>query len=128
MACKQVARDFVRPAKERKLFPTVDPETLPGNSADGDAAIRKTIVHLHDKILGRSDAADSADVGRTFKLFADIIADARAQKGLEKQESYYCRPGNKDAPGSVVKDPHYTVRAWRAVVTYLLRRQEFLYE
>ena len=27
-----------------------------------------------------------------------------------------------------VPDPRYTVRAWRAVVTYLLRRQEFLYE
>jgi hypothetical protein len=25
-------------------------------------------------------------------------------------------------------DPHYTIRAWRGVVTYLLRRQEFLYE
>jgi hypothetical protein len=27
-----------------------------------------------------------------------------------------------------VPDPHYTVRAWRAVVTYLLRRPVFLYE
>ena len=25
-------------------------------------------------------------------------------------------------------DPHYTIRAWRGVVTYLLRRPEFLYE
>lgn len=25
-------------------------------------------------------------------------------------------------------DPHYTIRAWRSVVTYLLRRSEFLYE
>jgi len=28
----------------------------------------------------------------------------------------------------VTEDPNYTVRAWRAVVTYLLRRHEFLYE
>ena len=27
-----------------------------------------------------------------------------------------------------VPNPHYTGRAWRAVVTYLLRRQDFLYE
>jgi hypothetical protein len=27
-----------------------------------------------------------------------------------------------------VMDPKYAVRAWRAVMTYLLRRQEFLYE
>ena len=27
-----------------------------------------------------------------------------------------------------VPDPKYSIRAWRAVVTYLLRRNEFLYE
>ena len=32
------------------------------------------------------------------------------------------------APGAVVADPNYTIRAWRGVVTYLLRRYEFLYE
>lgn len=128
VACKQVARDFARPAAERKLFPAVDPETLPDTSPESDAAIRKAIVHLHERILGRSDAADSAEVGRTFKLFAGIIEDAAGQKGIDKQESYYCRSGNKDAPGAAVKDPHYTIRAWRAVVTYLLRRPEFLYE
>ena len=35
------------------------------------------------------------------------------------------RPGtSKAAP----KDPDYTIRAWRGVVTYLLRQHEFLYE
>jgi hypothetical protein len=128
VACKHVARDFKLPAKERKLFPAVDPETVPGTSPSSDAAIRKTIVHLHEKILGRYDAADSAEVERTFKLFAAIVKDASEQKGIAKQETYFCRPGNKDAPGAAIPDPHYTIRAWRGVVTYLLRRQEFLYE
>jgi hypothetical protein len=101
---------------------------VPGASIEGDRAIRKAIVHLHERLLGRYDAEDSAEVERTFNLFAAIVKEASEQKGLEIQESYYCRPGNKDAPGSRVADPHYTVRAWRAVVTYLLRRQEFLYE
>ncbi len=128
VACKHVARDFARPAAERRLFPGIEPSVLPGSSADSDAKIRQAIVHLHEKILGRYDAVDSAEVERTFKLFAGIIKDASEQKGLEKQESYYCRSGNKDAPGAAVADPHYTIRAWRAVVTYLLRRSEFLYE
>jgi len=73
--------------------------------------------------------ADSAEVERTFRLFAGIVKDASEQKGLEKQETYDCRPAsNKDAPGAAVADPHYTIRAWRGVVTYLLRRSEFLYE
>ncbi len=49
---------------------------------------------------------------------------AAAKKGFDKQENDDCRQ-NLVPP---VPDPNYTVRAWRAVVTYLLRRQEFLHE
>ncbi len=124
VACKQVARDFGRPVAERRLFSGIEPNVLPGASPDGDAAIRKVIARLHEKILGRTDAPDSAEVGRTFKLFAGIVADAKDQKGLDKRENYSCRQGNPTPPD----DPHYTIRAWRGAVTYLLRRQEFLYE
>jgi hypothetical protein len=128
VACKHVARDFKLPAKERRFFSRVDPETIPGNSATSDKAIRETVVHLHEAILGRYDAADSAEVERTFRLFAGIVEDAKKEKGIEKQEIYHCRTGNKDAKGGAVPDPHYTIRAWRGAVTYLLRRPEFLYE
>jgi hypothetical protein len=128
VACKHVARDFARPVSQRRLFPSIEPDVVPGASAEGDKAIREAIAHLHEKILGRSDAVDSAEVERTFALFAGIVQDAAEQKGVDKQESYHCRPGNKDAPGARVADPHYTIRAWRGVVTYLLRLPEFLYE
>jgi hypothetical protein len=127
VACKHVARDFARPAAERRLFPGIEPSVVPGASVEGDKAIRKTIVRLHEKILGRDDAVDSAEVERTFKLFAGIVQDASEQKGLDKRENYFCR-NNRDTPGSNSDDPHYTIRAWRGVVTYLLRRPEFLYE
>jgi hypothetical protein len=124
VACQNVARDFARPPAKRRLFPGIELDVAPGASADGDAAIRRVIAHLHERILGRSDSADSADVGRTFKLFADVVQDAQEQKRLDKGEAYPCRP----AGGPPTDDPHYTIRAWRAVVTYLLRRPEFLYE
>ena len=98
---------------------------LPGASPEADAAIRQAIVHLHERVLGRHDAADSAEVDRTFDLFAGIVADARAQKGLDKRENYSL-PG-QTCP-TLLPIPHYTIRAWRGVVTYLLRRHEFLYE
>ena len=123
VACKNVARDFARPAKERRLFPGIEPNVLPGVSADGDKQIRAAIVYLHERVLGRTDDADSADVDRTFKLFAGILDDSKKQKGLDKREAYSCRQG-----GAVTDDPDYTIRGWRAVVTYLLRRSEFLYE
>ena len=129
VACKHVARDFARPASERQLFPGIEPGVVPGASSAGDRAIRKAIAHLHEKILGRYDDANSVEVERTFKLFAGIVKDASEKKGLDKQENYFCRPANnKDAPGAAVADSHYTIRAWRGVVTYLLRRSEFLYE
>jgi hypothetical protein len=123
VACKSVARDFARPAKERKLFPHIEPNVNPETSADGDKKIRQAIAYLHERILGRNDSADSAEVERTFKLFAAIVADSKNQKGLDKRENYSCRQG-----GAVQDDPNYTIRAWRGVVTYLLRREEFLYE
>jgi hypothetical protein len=124
VACKHALRDFSKGKAERLLFPGVEPDTVPGASAEGDAAIRAAIVHLHRLVLGRSDAADSAEVDRTFKLFAGIVEDARQQRGLEKVEIYHCRHNVEEAP----KDPEYTIRAWRGVLTYLLRRPEFLNE
>jgi hypothetical protein len=124
VACMQTLRDFARPATERLLFPNLEPDVVPGMSPEGDAQIRSAIVHLHERILGRYDSVDSPEVERTFQLLAGIVSDARQRKGLETREAYHCRHDVKDAP----EDKHYTIRAWRGVVTYLLRRQEFLYE
>lgn len=123
VACKHTLRDFALKASERRLFPGIEPNVLPG-SPDADKQIRQAIVHLHELVLGREDAVDSKEVTRTFELFTGILADAKLQKGIENRETYNCRSNVPDAPN----DPHYTIRAWRAVVTYLLRRPEFLYE
>jgi len=128
VACRQVALDFTRSPKDRRLFPGIEPSMIPGKEASTDQAIRKGIAFLHEQILGRLDAPDSAEVDRTFGLFSDLVQEASKQKGLEKREIYHCRPHDRDRPGTTAEDPHYTIRAWRGVVTYLLRRPEFLYE
>lgn len=125
VACKQTARDFSRPAAERRLFPEIEPDVLPGASADADAKIRRTIVHLHDLVLGEFTAPDSPEVNRTFELFAGVVGDAAQRKEIEPSETYHCR---SSLPRESFADPEYTVRAWRAVITYLLRQQSFLYE
>ncbi len=124
VAAKHTLRDFALEASKRRLFPSIEPNVLPGASAEADAAIRRTIVHLHELVLGRRDAVDSAAVTRTFELFAGIVADAHKQQRIEAQEIYTARANVPGAPA----DPHYTIRAWRGVLTYLLRRPEFLYE
>ncbi len=125
VACKQTALDFTRPAAERRLFPHVEPDVLPGSSDEADAKIRRTMVHLHQLVLGREDKADSPEVDRTFELFAGIVGDAAERKNIDKSEIYHCR---RDLPEEAQRDPNYTVRAWRAVMTYLLRQPDFLYE
>ena len=100
------------------------PEDRPGSSPANDLKIRKAIVHLQGHLLDRRDPIDHPEVERTFKLFSAVVAEAAKRKGIDKRETYHC--GRID--GKLVADPHYTLRAWRAVVTYLLRQPEFLYE
>ncbi|HYE18715.1 MAG TPA: DUF1592 domain-containing protein [Tepidisphaeraceae bacterium] len=125
VALKNTAMDFSRQPGDRLLFPDVETGDVPGASPDADARIRKTIVRLHARVLGRNDAAESAEVKRTYDLFAAVIKDAEASKKPVGKEEIYSGRQKLLRP---VPDPKYAVRAWRAVVTYMLRRPEFLYE
>ncbi|MBC8351945.1 MAG: DUF1549 domain-containing protein [Planctomycetes bacterium] len=126
VACRNVAADFALDPTERRLFPDIDPDVIPRANEADDRKVRDTIVHLHQHVLGRIDTFESEEVMRTFELFAGIIDDANAQDHFEPIESYFCRSVEADGPRD--PDPHYTLRAWRGVLSYLLRREEFLYE
>ena len=123
VACKNVALDFTRKPSERRLFPSIEPDVVPGEDSKSEAQIRAAIVHLHEHLLGQQHKPDHLEVDRTYRLFAGIIKDAHAKK-FDKRGSYFC----ERVDGKYVDDPHYTIRAWRAVVTYLLRQHAFLYE
>jgi hypothetical protein len=124
VACKNVALDFSREPSQRRLFPNIELSVVPGDGEGAESQIRQAIVYLHGHLLGREHATDHPEVDRTYKLFAGIIDDAKAIKGLEKVGSYSC----DRVDGKRLDDPHYTLRAWRGVVTYLLRQHDFLYE
>lgn len=124
IACRQVPTDFARKPEERLLFPGIEPDVVP--SSGNEAKLREVIVHLHQRLLGRFDKGDSAEVDRTYELFAGIIEEANERGQFEPREIYSCRVQGEGEKR--VEDPHYTMRAWRAVVTYLLRQHEFLYE
>ena len=124
VASRNTAHDFSRAPGQRLFFRDIEPDVVPGESPEADAKIRRTIAHLHDRVLGRDDKPDSPEVTRTFQLFADIVHDAAERGGKDAEENYSCRQGLEHP----VSDPKYTVRAWRAVMTFLLRQQEFLYE
>jgi hypothetical protein len=127
VACKNVSADFALPPDQRRLFPGIESNVVPESAdATADEKIRAAIVHLHQHILGRFDNADDPEVDQTYRLFAGIVADAKSRGRFEQVESYFCKSSGQEGPRD--PDPHYTLRAWRAVVTYLLRQPDFLYE
>ena len=125
VACKNVPADFALEPAKRRLFPDIEPDVVPtSDDPDAEAKIRTAIVHLHERILGREEHPASEEVDRTYALFAGILEEAQERGKFEKLEIYHCRAEGEQR----VEDPLYTMRAWRAVVTYLLRQHEFLYE
>jgi len=124
VSCLHVTPDFALKPSERLLFPKIEKDVVPGSSPANDLKIRKAIVHLRGHLLDRRDPIDHPEVERTFKLFSAVVEEAAKRKGIDKRETYHC--GRID--GKLVADPHYTLRAWRVVMTYLLRQPEFLYE
>ena len=120
---KNVAFDFTTEPGKRVLFPNIEPDVTPREPAN-EQQIRRAIVHLHHRILGLEQALDHPDVDRTYRLFKGIVDDAHAQGRFEERDIYFCR-GRDDKR---LSDPEYTVRAWRAVVAFLLLQPEFLYE
>jgi len=114
---------MLEPSK-RRLFPYIEKNIVPGANPADDLKIYKSIVHLRKYLLDRHGTIDQPEVKRTFNLFAEVIAEAKKRKEIDKRDTYHC--GRVE--GKRIDDSHYTLRAWRAVVTYLLRQQEFLYE
>jgi hypothetical protein len=126
IACRNVAADFFLPPKERRLFPNIEPDVVPDVNAESDQRIRRAIIHLHELFLGRFDTIGDPEVQRTYDLFAGIVKDAKSREGIAPVESYSCQTLAEKTPRD--PDADYTIRAWRGVVTYLLRQHEFLYE
>jgi hypothetical protein len=124
VSCRHVTADFALEPAKRRLFPHVEKDVVPGSDPTADAKILKAIVHLHEYLLDSRENIDHPEVERTFQLFATVVAEAKKRKGIDKRDTYHC--GRID--GKRVDDQHYTLRGWRAVVTYLLRQPEFLYE
>lgn len=134
VSCSATAFDFTRPAADRLLFPLVEKTDTP---ADAEAKIRANIQHLHARILGEQLADGDPELERTYTLFVETF-DAGAQNIVDKTESTSlgtCAATKDPNTGVALADADkltadelYTIRAWQAVVAYLLADYTFLYE
>ncbi len=139
VSCSATAFDFTRATDERLLFPKVELTDMPDSDA-GRTAIIENIVYLHQHLLGEKLDASDPEIQRTYALFEGVFGDGHAD--LLSEDGDYsvalpsaCRAtvdrvtGEELAEGdSLLDDPDYTVRAWMAVVSYLLGDHRYLYE
>lgn len=135
MSCRVTAWDFTRPRGERVLFSTVELAQVPesaGSAVPGsEKAIRATLVRLHARLLGEELAANDAEIDRSFALFLETFRELETAK--DTSLPWACHGRNdpntgKDLPEDqrITEDSHHTLRAWQAVIAYLLSDWRFL--
>lgn len=143
MACVAVPRDFTLPMAERRLFrnveTTYEPEDVNGfEIEDSIAAIKANIQYLHEYLLGERLAVTDAEIERTYGLFLETYREGKigmAQAGYSDRLPDTCRVRNDFTTGTELPeaqrleyDRNYVVRAWMAVVSYMLSDFRFLHE
>ncbi len=143
MGCLLAPRDFAKEPSERLLLPFVEPSYEPTdiNGFEVPAAveaIRVNIQYLHKRILGEHLALSSPEIEHTFQLFMDTWREglgAIDNDELSHDLTWHCRHNrdfwtDAELPDEerVVHDDNYTIRAWSAVLTYLIADWRFLYE
>jgi hypothetical protein len=141
MACRVTAHDFVKPKADRLLFTSVERTFVPEDSngfaiTESVSSIRKNIQHLHALILGERLTLDDPEITRTYNIFYDTWKEGR-QGVIDKKIDEYmeCRAEKDPVTGMdypedqrIQRDKDYTVRAWQAVMMYLLADYKFLHE
>ena len=143
MSCQSVPQDFFRPQADRLLFPHVEPTFAPEDSNGFEVtastdAIRKNIQHLHQRLLGERLPNGSEELEATFALFIDTWREGaalRANDEISQDLPWRCQVRDDPSTGVELddeqrlrRDENYTIRAWMAVVTYLLSDYRFLHE
>lgn len=157
MACETVAQDFMRKRSpeqnDRLLFPYVSVDTVP---EDGDGfesesnveAIKRNIQYLHWRFLGEQVAADGDETSHTYDLFYnvwstgntalkehaldDTLYDPAPTTNLEWCQGDVDPYTDENLPWNdsrrINYDDNYAIRAWMAVVTYLMSDYRFIFE
>ncbi len=138
VSCVAVAQDLsLKAAASRKLFPNVTIATTP--EAGGEVAIRTEIRRLHRWLLNEELADGDPELQATYQLW---VASRTAALGTTSggrsgggSGGFRCgattsftaaeTPYPDDAHDAISTDPDGTVRAWMAVISYLLADGRF---
>ncbi len=144
LACYAVPHDFWLPADQRRLFRHVSADSNPYNNTGRiDSAVmalvRQNIQYLHHYLLAEDLPINHPEILITEQLFMDVLdqgrqiilnggghwSDGRLHSSCDRTRDLQGRELSEDAR---LRDDHqYVVRAWMAVVAYLLADYRFVY-
>lgn len=139
ISCAATPWDFLKPQAQRALFKFVEPSQYPEDE-NGFAVpnavgnIKQTIQHLHARLLGENLEIGDPEIERTYSLFLETYREL--QKKKDQTLPYECQGRWDQNTGmalpmdkvGITDDKFYTVRAWQAVVAYLMLDWKYLYE
>jgi hypothetical protein len=139
LSCELTAWDFTKPADKRRFFPLVDRTIVPesaGNEVPASVSlIKQNIAYLHHLFLGEGLKEGDAEVERTYKLFHETWKELSVPDAVGDDLPYWCRgqwdpSTDLELPEEVriYEDPERTIRAWTAVMAYLMMDYKFIYE
>jgi len=147
MSCRAVAADFAKDPSDRVMFPLVDVEYQPEDDNGFEvpaaaAAIRANIQFLTQRLWGEYLDINDPEINAAFALFISVWEDGKRGLEIPEDEGGYgnglpgpCRATSDYYTGEplpeerrVESDPNYTIRAWMAVITYMLSDYRFLHE
>ncbi|MCB9524739.1 MAG: DUF1588 domain-containing protein [Myxococcales bacterium] len=142
MACLVTAEDFNRPLAERHLFPLVEASYRPEDDngfavPQAEEAIRANIRYLHQRLLGEVLTPGHPEEDATYELYLqtwrELFAGIRNEQvptalpGRCRHERDFWSDEALEDDARLRYDPEGTLRAWHAVLTYLLADWRFLY-
>jgi len=89
-ACPIVVKEFALPDQDRLLFDGISSDITPPT---GEQEIRQKLVDLHQRLLGKLYATDSAEIDIAYQLFVSSWEDAvNNDTNNSLTDSLYCDP------------------------------------
>lgn len=137
MVCGLVVQEFEQPQAQRHLFSEVDITDTPDNQP---AKVRVQVNLLIEQIWGNALTDLSTEQNQAYALFEEVwrsrIESApndylyyNNSNETNDDNDEYCRlDWDNEDNGALVRDPNHTLRAWMALMSYLLSDFTVLYE
>lgn len=126
-ACGIVAADYHRESVDRVLFGGIDMSfDIPG---PGDDHITDTIQNLHSILLGEELTDGSVEVEAARQLLTEVrnyhfAENFEVDLGRDSSHSCWYPSGTPEN----IPDPEHMLKAWSAVIAYLLMDYRFAHE